>query len=39
VILVIPGAMAAPLNSALFWGSMAVSLVLAGLAAFSVNRW
>lgn len=39
VILVIPGAMAAPLSSALFWGSMALSLLLAGLAAFPVNRW
>jgi len=39
VILVIPGAMAAPLDSLLFWGSMALSLVVAGLAAFPVNRW
>jgi len=39
IILVIPGAMAAPLDSLLFWGSMALSLVVAGLAAFPVNRW
>lgn len=39
VILVIPGAMAAPLSSALFWWPMALSLLLAGLAAFPVNRW
>lgn len=39
VILVIPGAMAAPLSSALFWWSMALALLLAGLAAFPVNRW
>ncbi len=39
IILVIPGAMAAPLDSPLFWGSMALALVAAGLAAFPVNRW
>lgn len=39
VILVIPGAMAAPLTSALFWSSMALSLIVAGIAAFPVNRW
>lgn len=39
VILVIPGAMMAPLDSLLFWGSMALSLVAAGFAAFPVNRW
>ncbi len=39
VILAIPGAMAAPLGSALFWGAMALSLVVAGFAAFPVNRW
>ena len=39
VILVIPGAMAAPLDSFLFWSSMAVSLLVAGIAAFPVNRW
>ena len=39
VILVIPGAMAAPLTSVLFWSAMALSLVAAGIAAFPVNRW
>jgi len=39
IILIIPGAMAAPLDSLLFWGSMALALLVAGLAAFPVNRW
>ena len=39
IVLLIPGAMAAGLDSALFWGSLAVSLVIAGAAAFPVNRW
>jgi hypothetical protein len=39
IMLVIPGAMDAGLDSALFWGSLAVSLVIAGIAAFPVNRW
>ena len=39
VMLVIPGAMDAPLDSALFWGSLAISLVIAGAAAFPVNRY
>ena len=39
IMLVIPGAMDAGLGDALFWGSLAVSLVIAGAAAFPVNRW
>jgi uncharacterized protein DUF4396 len=39
VMLVIPGAMEAGLGSPLFWGSLAVSLILAGIAAFPANRW
>lgn len=39
IMLVIPGAMAAGLTAPLFWGSLAASLVIAGLAAFPVNRW
>jgi len=39
VMLAIPGAMDAPLDSALFWGSLAVSLAVAGAAAFPVVRW
>ena len=38
-VLVIPGAMAAGLLDGLFWGSLALSLVLAGIVAFPVNRW
>ena len=36
---VIPGAMDAPLDSALFWGSLTISLLIAGAAAFPLNRW
>jgi hypothetical protein len=39
VVLVIPGAMAAGITDPLFWGSLAISLVLAGIVAFPVNRW
>ena len=39
IMLAIPGAMAAGLAEPLFWGSLALSLVLAGVAAFPVNRW
>ena len=39
IILVIPGAMAAGLADVLFWGSLALSLVIAFTAAFPVNRW
>lgn len=39
IMLVIPGAMGAGLGDALFWGSLAVSLVIAGAVAFPVNRW
>jgi hypothetical protein len=39
VMLVIPGAMDAPLDGLLFWASLAFSLVVAGLAAYPVNRW
>jgi hypothetical protein len=39
VMLVIPGAMHAPLSSPLFWGSLAFALAVAGAAAFPVNRW
>ena len=39
VMLVIPGAMAATLDAPLFWGSLAISLVIAGVAAYPVNRW
>ena len=39
IMLVIPGAMDADLTSTMFWRSLAVSLVIAGAAAFPVNRW
>jgi hypothetical protein len=39
IMLVIPGAMDAGLRQPLFWLSLAGSLVLAGMAAFPVNRW
>jgi hypothetical protein len=39
IMLVIPGAMQAGLKTALFWGSLAAALLLAGAAAFPVNRW
>ena len=39
IMLAIPGAMHAGLGSPLFWGSLAFALVIAGVAAFPVNRW
>jgi hypothetical protein len=38
-ILAVPGAMEAGLDDALFWGSLAASLVVAFAAAFPANRW
>jgi hypothetical protein len=38
-ILIVPGAIAASLGDALFWWSLGVSLVIAFVAAFPVNRW
>jgi hypothetical protein len=39
VMLAVPGAMDASLTSAIFWIALAISLVLAGIVAFPVNRW
>jgi Domain of unknown function (DUF4396) len=39
IILVIPGAMEAGLDSLLFWGSLALALAVAFIAAYPVNRW
>ncbi|MGH8718749.1 MAG: DUF4396 domain-containing protein [Burkholderiales bacterium] len=39
IMLVIPGAMNAGLASPLFWASLIFSLIIAGIAAFPVNRW
>jgi hypothetical protein len=39
IMLMIPGAMNAPLDAPLFWGSLAVALAVAGVAAYPLNRW
>jgi hypothetical protein len=39
IMLIIPGAMDAGLDTALFWGSLAVALAIAAVAAFPVNRY
>jgi Domain of unknown function (DUF4396) len=39
ILLLIPGAMDAGLDSLLFWGSLSTALVVAGMFALPVNRW
>ncbi len=39
IMLAIPGAMEGGLDSPLFWGSLAFSLIVAGAVAVPVNRW
>ena len=39
IILAIPGAMDAALTDLLFWASLAFALLVAGIAAYPVNRW
>jgi hypothetical protein len=39
IMLLIPGAMDAGLDSGLFWISLAAALLIAGAVAFPVNRW
>lgn len=39
LMLAIPGAMDAPVDSLFFWASMAAALAVAGVAAYPVNRW
>jgi hypothetical protein len=39
IILLIPGAMDAGLDDLKFWASLAVALLIAGAAAYPVNRW
>jgi Domain of unknown function (DUF4396) len=39
ILLLIPGAMDAGLGDVLFWGSLSVALVIAGIFALPVNRW
>ena len=39
IMLLIPGAMDAGLGDVKFWGSLALSLLIAGVVAYPVNRW
>jgi Domain of unknown function (DUF4396) len=39
IMLAVPGAMEAGAGTLLFWGSLLVSLGIAGVAAFPLNRW
>jgi Domain of unknown function (DUF4396) len=39
IILVVPGAMEAGAGDVLFWGTLSVALVVAGLFALPLNRW
>jgi hypothetical protein len=39
IMLAIPGAMDAGLDSLVFWGSLAFALAVAGLIALPINRW
>ena len=39
IILAIPGAMEAGVGDGLFWGSLAIALLIAGAVAYPVNRW
>lgn len=39
IMLAIPGAMDAPITSFFFWSSLALALLVAGVAAFPVNVW
>jgi hypothetical protein len=39
ILLLIPGAMEAGLGDLRFWASLAVALLIAGAAAYPVNRW
>ena len=39
IMLAVPGAMESGLDSPLFWGSLAFSLLIAGAVAIPVNRW
>jgi hypothetical protein len=39
ILVAIPGAMEAGLEDLLFWGSLAVALAIAGMAAYPANRW
>ena len=39
IILAIPGALEAGVDSTLFWSSLSVALVIAGMFAYPANRW
>jgi hypothetical protein len=39
IIILVPGALAAGLGDPLFWGSLAVALLIAGAVAYPLNRW
>ena len=39
IMFLVPGAMATGLEDPLFWAALGLSLLLAGAAAFPVNRW
>ena len=39
ILLLIPAAMDAQLDEPLFWGSLVLSLAIAGVVAYPVNRW
>jgi Domain of unknown function (DUF4396) len=39
IVVLIPGALDASLDEVLFWAALAVALLIAGAAAFPVNRW
>jgi hypothetical protein len=39
IMVAVPGAMDAGIGDLLFWGSLAVALAVAGVAAFPLNRW
>jgi Domain of unknown function (DUF4396) len=39
IMLIVPGAMEAGLDNVRFWGSLAFALLVAGAAAYPVNRW
>jgi hypothetical protein len=39
IMLLVPGAMEAGLDNPLFWGALAFALLVAGVAAYPVNRW
>jgi len=38
-ILIVPGAIAAGLGDPLFWWSLGVGLLIAGVVAYPINRW